>query len=66
MLWSKSDRERQIQYDINYTQNLKNNTNQSRYKIEIYSQTQKANLFLPKAREGEGQMKSMGLIDINT
>ena len=32
--WSKSDRERQILHDITYMWNLKNNTNESIYKME--------------------------------
>ena len=37
--WSKSDRERQILYDITYMWNLKNNTNKLVYKTETDSQT---------------------------
>ena len=37
--WNKSDRERQILYDITYTWNLKNNTTESIYKTETDSQT---------------------------
>ena len=38
--WSKSDRERQISYDITYTWNLiKNDTSEFLYKREIDSQT---------------------------
>ena len=38
--WSKSDRERQISYDITYKWNLKrNNTNELTYKTETDSQT---------------------------
>ena len=37
--WSKSDREKQILYDITYMQNLKENTNESIYKTETDSQT---------------------------
>ena len=36
--WSKSDRERQISYDITYMWNLKNDTNELIYKIETDSQ----------------------------
>ena len=36
---SKSDKERQIPYDIVYTWNLKHGTNELTYKIEKYSQT---------------------------
>ena len=35
----KSDRERQIPYDITYIWNLKNDTNELIYKAEIDSQT---------------------------
>ena len=38
--WSKSDREREISYDITYLQNLKrNDTNERIYKTEMDSQT---------------------------
>ena len=37
--WSKSDRERQIPYDITYMWNLKYDTNILNYKTEIDSQT---------------------------
>ena len=38
--WSKSDRERQISYDITYIRNLKkNDTNEPIYKTEADSQT---------------------------
>ena len=36
--WSKSEKERQIPYDITYMWNLKNNTNESIYKTETDSQ----------------------------
>ena len=36
---SKSDRERQISYDITYMWNLKNNTDEFIYKTETDSQT---------------------------
>ena len=35
--WSKSDRERQILYDITYMWNLKNNTDEAIYKTETDS-----------------------------
>ena len=35
--WSKSDRERQISYDITYLWNLKNNTSELIYKTETDS-----------------------------
>ena len=37
--WSKSERERQITYDITYMWNLKYATNELIYKIETDSQT---------------------------
>ena len=37
--WSKSERERQILYDITYMWNLKYDTNEHIYKTEIDSQT---------------------------
>ena len=37
--WYKSDRKRQMPYDMTYMWNLKNNTNESIYKIETASQT---------------------------
>ena len=39
--WSKSGSERQILYDIAYTWNLKNNTNESIYKTEIQNKLMK-------------------------
>ena len=39
-------------YYITYTWNLKNNTNESIYKTEADSQTQKTNLWLPKGKGG--------------
>ena len=50
--WIKSDREREISYDITYMQNLKrNDTNECIYKTETDSQTYRMNLWLPV---GEG------------
>ena len=48
----KSERERQISYDIAYMQNLKNGTNEPIYKTEIESQMQKINLWSPKGKGG--------------
>ena len=39
-------------YYITYMWNLKNNTNESIYKTEADSQTQKTNLWLPKGKGG--------------
>ena len=44
--WRKSDRDRQILYDITYMWNLKNDTSESIYKRD--SQTQKTNLLVTK------------------
>ena len=52
---SKSDRERQIPYDITYMWNLKYDTNESIYQTEIDSQTIENRLVVSKAR-GEGGM----------
>ena len=38
-------------YDIPYMWNLKNGTNEHIYKTENDSQTQKANLWLPKGKD---------------
>ena len=49
----KSERERQIAYDIIYTCNLKRGTNELIYKIEIESQMQKIHLWLPGGKVGK-------------
>ena len=53
--WSKSDRERQISYDITPMWNpiLKNYTNELIYKTETDSQISKTNLWLPKGKHGK-------------
>ena len=51
--WSKSDRERQISYDITHMWNLiflKNDTNELIYKTETDSETLKTNSWLPKGK----------------
>ena len=48
---SKSERERQLSYDITYMWTLKNDTNESMYKTEMDSETQKTNLWFPKGKE---------------
>ena len=57
--WSKSDRKRQISYDIAYMENLikKKDTNELIYKTEADSQTKKINLWLPKRKGGERRNK---------
>ena len=49
---SKSDRERQIWYDITYMWNLKYDTNELIYETEIDSQTWRTDLWLPRGKEG--------------
>ena len=57
---NQTDRERQI-YDITQMWNhQKNDTNELTYKIEIDSQTQRTNVWLPKSR---ASIKSLGLTD---
>ena len=51
---TKVVRERQISYDITYTQNLKKDTNEIVYKTEVNSQTWRVNLRLPMGKEREG------------
>ena len=64
---SKSERERQIPYDITYMWNLKYDTNELIYETETDSQTQKTDLQLPGGEEGagEGWIGSLGLADAN-
>ena len=54
--WSKSNRERQISYDITYPMwnCLKNDTNELIYKTETDWQTLKINLWLPKGKNVGG------------
>ena len=53
--WSKSDRERQISYDITHMWNLilKNDINEVIYKTKTDLQISKTNLQLPKGKRGE-------------
>ena len=52
-----------IWYDL--MQNLKYDTNELIYQTEIDSQTLKTNLWLPKGKSGEEQIRSVGLADTN-
>ena len=52
--WSKSERERQIPYDITYMWNLEYNTNEFIYKAETDSQTEKINMVI-KGERGLGE-----------
>ena len=51
IILSKSDKERQILHDIIYMWDLKFDTNELTYTIEIDSRTQKTNLSLQKRKE---------------
>ena len=63
---SKSEREREIPYDIIYMWNRKYDTNELIYETETDSQTQKTDLWLPRGRGvGEGWSGSLGLADAN-
>ena len=56
--WSKSNRKRQILYDITYMWNQKKNTtNKLIYKTETDSQTKKTNLYLPKGKEVRDRLR---------
>ena len=52
--WSKSDRERQVSYDITHMWNLtlRNDINELIYKTETDSQISKTNLWLSKGKHG--------------
>ena len=53
--WSKSERERQIPYDITYMWNLKYDTNDELiYKRETDSQTENRLTVTKKGKQGEG------------
>ena len=54
--WSKSDKARQILYDMAYTWNLKKDTNELVYKTETDPQTQKTKLWLPKGKLGKDKL----------
>ena len=58
--WSKSEKERQIPYNIADMWNLKYDTKELVYRTEIDSQTQKTNLWLPKGIAGVGGDKLGG------
>ena len=54
LLSTKSDRERQILYDIACMWYKKNGTNELIYKTEIELQVQKTNLWFTESKEEEG------------
>ena len=51
---NKSERERQISYDITYMWTLKYGTYEPNYKTEADSQTQRRDLWLPRVGGGRG------------
>ena len=54
--WNKSDRQRQISYDITYMWNLKKNgTDTFIYKTEVESHMWKRNLWSPGVGGGRGE-----------
>ena len=58
----KSDKEREIPYDIRYMWNLKYDTNEHSYKAETDSQTQRTELWLSRGRKGwEGKDCESGI-----
>ena len=65
---NKSDRERQIPYDITYMWNLKYDTNQYTYKTKTDSQTQRTVLWVPRWEEevGRGRNGGLGLAEANS
>ena len=52
----KSERERQVPYDIVYIQNLQYDTNELTYATETDSQTQRTDLWLPRGGDDGGTM----------
>ena len=52
--WSKSERERQVSYDITYMWNSKNVTGELIYKTETYSDTENKLMVNKWERKGEG------------
>ena len=64
--WSKSERARQIPYDITHMWDLKYGANELIYRTETVSQTWRADLWLPRERwERVGWTGSLGLVDAN-
>ena len=50
LILSKSERERQIPYDITYMWNIKYGTNEPIHKTEIDSKTKRTDLWLPRVK----------------
>ena len=63
---SKSERERQIPYEIIYIWNLKYGTNELIYKTETDAQTRRTDLWFLRRREERMRWTgSLGLVDAN-
>ena len=63
---TKSERERQMPYDITYIWNLKYGRNGPTYKTETDSQTWRTDLWFPTGRWDEvGWTESLGLVNAN-
>ena len=65
ILWSNSERERQIYYDITYMWNLKYDTNKPVYKTEKDSQTEQTCGCRGERVLEERKMGSLGSADVN-
>ena len=68
IILTKSERERQIPYDITYMWNLKYGTKEPMYKTETDSQTQRSDLWLCVGGQwggGGGMDWEFGVVDAN-
>ena len=62
----KSERERQIPYNITYMLNLKYDMNEHIYETETESQTQRTDWWFPRERGlAEGWSEMLGLADVS-
>ena len=63
---NKSERKKQIPYDVTYMWLLKYGKDEPTYKTETGSQTWRTDLWSPRSKEeGVGWMGSLGLVDAN-
>ena len=63
--WSKSERKRQIPYDITYMWNLKYNTNEHVYETKPHRHGEQTCGFQGGEGIGEGRIGSLRLADAN-
>ena len=63
--WNKSERERQIPYDITYMWNLKYDTNELTYETETDSQIKRTDLCCQGRGCGGGRDRDLGFADAN-